>query len=176
MPVDLVIRYLGHGERCSHCGRVRETTRYTLRQGDTQLQQFRLCDACQDKGFAISFNPKPDPVDGVSERRRRIKISRKLEKNVAEDLGGYVTPGSGNQDTKADVRKVGEWRVEHKYTENVKGYNVLVDDLRAIIRHANMAGEWPVMVVKFKRLRRQFAILPYELFLGIVEKLRGGTN
>lgn len=175
MAVDLVIRYLGFGERCSHCGKVRETTRYTLRQGDTQLQQFKLCDGCQDKGFVISFNPnpKPGPVDGVRERRKRVKLSRKLERNVAEDLEGRVTPGSGNKDTKADIRKIGEWRIEHKYTKNVKGYNMLVDDLRAIIRHANMAGEWPAMVVNFQKLKRQFTILPYELFLGIVEKLRG---
>lgn len=173
MAFELVIRYLGFGERCSNCGRTRETTRYTIRQGDALLQQFKLCDACQDKGFAIQFNPKRASAERAGERKRRIRISRKLEKGVAEDLGGRTTPGSGNQDTKADIRKVDEWRIEHKYTESTKGYRVLVEDLSAVIKHANMAGEWPALVLNFRRLGRQFTILPYELFLEIVEKIRG---
>jgi len=60
MAFELVIRYLGFGERCSNCGRVRETTRYTIRQKEAQLQQFKLCDGCQDKGFVIRFDPKSE--------------------------------------------------------------------------------------------------------------------
>jgi len=173
MPFDLVIRYLGFGERCSNCGRVRETTRYTIRQGSTQLQQFKLCDACQDAGFVVNFNPKRASADRANDKKKRIKISRKLEKGVAEDLGGHTTPGSGNRDTKADIRKVDEWRIEHKYTESTRGYRLQVDDLSAVIKHANMAGEWPALILNFRKLERQFAIVPYELFLEIVEKLRG---
>lgn len=174
MELELVIRYLGFGERCSHCGRVRETTKYTLRHGEEQLQQFRLCDACQDQGFSISFRPPNKDRKAIKkEKKRRIKLSRKLEQGVAEDLGGRTTPGSGNRDTKADIRKLDEWRIEHKYTENTASYSLKVNDLRAIIRHANLAGEWPAMVLNFTRIKRQFVILPYELFLGILEKLRG---
>lgn len=173
MPFELVIKYLGFGERCSNCGKVRETTRYTIRQKENLLQQFRLCDACQDTGFVIRFNPKSPRVDTSKDRKRRIKISRKLEKGVAEDLGGHTTPGSGNRDTKADVRKVDEWRIEHKYTDATRGYRLLVDDLSAVIKHANMAGEWPALVLNFRKLKRQFTVLPYELFLEIVEKIRG---
>jgi hypothetical protein len=173
MPFELIIRYLGHGDRCSNCGRSRETTRYTIRQGDDLLQQFKLCDACQDKGFAVQFNPRTPSAERSKDRRRRIKISRKLEKGVAEDLGGHTTPGSGNQDTKSDIRKVDEWRIEHKYTDSVKGYRVQVEDLSTVIKHANMAGEWPALLLNFRKLGRQFAIVPYEWFLEIVEKLRG---
>lgn len=173
MTLELVIRYLGFGERCSSCGRTRETTRYTIRQGDVQLQEFKLCDGCQDKGFVIRFTPKKASTVTSGERRRRIKISRKLEQEVAEDIGGKTQPGSGNQDAKADIRKIDEWRIEHKYTDSVKGYRVQVDDLNTVIKHANMAGEWPSLVLNFRRLGRKFAILPYELFLEIVEKLRG---
>ncbi len=173
MAFELVIRYLGFGDRCSQCGRVRETTRYTIRQSEVLLQQFKLCDACQDAGFVIGFNPKRSSVERAKDKKKRIKISRKLEKGVAEDLEGHTTPGSGNQDTKADIRKVDEWRIEHKYTESTRGYRLLVDDLSAIIKHANMAGEWPALVLNFRKLARQFAIIPYELFLEIVEKLRG---
>ena len=169
MSLELVIRYLGYGERCSNCGRVRETTRYTIRQREVQLQEFRLCDKCQDDGFVIRFNPKSPAAEKARDKKRRIKISRKLEKGVAEDLGGHTTPGSGNQDTKADIRKVDEWRIEHKYTDSVKGYRILVDDLSAVIKHANMAAEWPALVLNFRRLGRQFTVIPYELYLEIVE-------
>lgn len=170
---ELVIRYLGFGESCSNCQRVRETTRYTLRQGETLLQEFRLCDKCQDEGFVIKFTPRKQSVVTSRDRRRRIKISRKLEKGVAEDIGGKVQPGSGNQDAKSDIRKVDEWRIEHKYTESTKGWRLTVDALNAVIKHANLAGEWPAIVLNFRRLNRKFAIVPYELFLELVERLRG---
>lgn len=170
--LELAIHYLGFGESCSSCGRVRETTRYTLRQGEDLLQEFRLCDKCQDDGFAIKFNPRR-PTISKKVRQRRIKISQKLERDVAEDIGGKVQPGSGNQDAKSDIRKVDEWRIEHKYTDSVKGWRLTVDMLNAVIRHANLAAEWPALIITFRRLKRKFAIVPYELFLEMVEKLRG---
>jgi hypothetical protein len=170
--MQLVIRYLGFGKRCSACGRVRETTRYLLKQGDDLLQEFLICDKCQDTGYEIDFQTKRESTTTVNERRRRIKISRKLERGVAEDIGGRVQPGSGNQDAKDDIRKVGEWRIEHKYTESTKGYRLLVESLSTVIRHANLAGEWPALVINFRKLGRKFAVVPYELFLEIVERMR----
>jgi hypothetical protein len=70
------------------------------------------------------------------------------------------------------VRVMGEWRLEHKFTDNVKGYHLLVEDLSTIIKHANMANEWPAMVIAFTKHNRNFAVLPYEVFLEMVEKLR----
>lgn len=176
MNLELVIRYLGFGERCSNCGRVRETTRYTVRQGDDLLQQFLLCDLCQDKGYVIKFTMRTKNEMTKKVRQRRMKLSRRLEQGLAEDMGGHRTPGSGNQDTKADVRVVDEWRLEHKYTESTKGYRILIDDLAAVIRHANMAGEWPALILNFTRMSRKFAIVPFEVFLEIVEKIRVTTG
>jgi hypothetical protein len=170
---ELAIHYLGFGESCSNCGRVRETTRYSLRQGEIQLQEFRLCDKCQDEGFAIKFSPRKQSTTSKKARQRRIKISRELERGVAEDIGGKVQPGSGNQDAKSDIRKVDEWRIEHKYTDSVKGWRLTVEALNTVIRHANMAAEWPALIINFRRLKRKFAVVPYELFLEMVEKLRG---
>lgn len=173
MKLELAIRYVGMGERCSHCGRVKDTTRYTLRQGDELLQQFLLCDDCGDSGYVIQFEPKVKAdTAGRKQRKKRIRISRKLEQGLAADVGGKVQPGSGNQDAKGDVRVFGEWRLEHKYTDSVQGYRVKVDDLSTVIHHANVAGEWPGLVVCFRRLNRMFTVLPYELFQEIVEKLR----
>lgn len=174
--LELFIKYVGFGARCSNCGAVRETTRYSIRRGDDELQSFKLCDRCQDKGFTIKFNPKSKDAMWAADRRRRIKKSRKLEQDLAADMKGKVQPGSGNQDDKADVRVVDEWRMEHKYTESVKGYRLLVSDLARVIQHGNMAGEWPALVLNFVKLKRRFAILPYEVFLEIVEKVRGKTT
>jgi len=170
--LELVVRYCGFGKRCSHCGRVRETTQYEIRQGENRLQEFLLCDACQDKGFVIKFQTKRESAVTKQDRRKQIKISRKLEQGVAQDIGGRTTPGSGNQELKGDVRKVDEWRLEHKYTESTKGYRLEAEDLATVVHHANMAGEWPGLVINFRRLSRQFVVVPYELFLAIVEKMR----
>jgi len=175
MKVELVIRYLGFGRQCSGCGRVRETTRYQIRdQAEHILQEFLLCDGCQDNGYVVEFEParSSSPVT-KQERRRRIKISQKLEKGLALDIGGHTQPGSGNQDAKDDVRKIDEWRVEHKYTESTKGFRLLVDQLAAVVRHANIAGEWPALVITFRRLGRKFAVIPYELFIEIARKTHG---
>lgn len=174
LSLELGIRYVGFGLVCSNCGTVRETTRYVIRNAATEelLQEFLLCDACQDKGFVIRFKPILANV-GDYMRARRVRISQRLERGLAEDVGGKVQPGSGNKDAKGDVRIVGTWRLEHKYTDSLKSYTLLLRDLSAVIRHANLAGEWPAMVLTFRAVSRKFAVLPYELFLEFVERLRG---
>lgn len=176
MNVELVVRYLGYGERCSGCGRTKETTRFTIRKGEQLLSQYLLCDACQDKGYVVKFTIPDERPDGKQARKRRVKLSRKLETGVAQDIGGHTTAGSGNQDEKADIRKIDEWRIEHKYTKSVMGYRLETKQLDTVIRHANMTGEYPAMVIDFRRLARRFVVLPYETFLEIVEKLRGSTT
>ena len=174
MKVELVIRYVGKGLRCNSCGLMKETTRYQLRDMKTEqpLEEFLLCDGCQDQGFAIGFNTAfNSPTEYL--RARRIRRSEVMESELAKDVSGKRQPGSGNQDEKADVRVMGEWRLEHKFTDKVKGYHLKVSDLSAIIRHANMANEWPAMVISFTRLKRKFTVIPYEVFLEMMEKLRG---
>jgi hypothetical protein len=174
MKVELVIRYVGKGLNCNSCGRRRESTLYQLRNTRTEelLEEFQLCDQCQDRGFSIGFNTSfKDPKDYLAARRN--KLSAVMEHQLARDVRGKRQPGSGNQDEKADVRVMGDWRIEHKFTENIKGYHLAVEDLSTIIRHANMANEWPALVVAFSKLNRKFAVLPYEVFLELVEKIRG---
>ncbi len=173
MRVELVIRYVGKGLVCNGCGRRRETTRYQLRNLKTgdPLEEFQLCDQCQDKGFSIAFNTSfKDPKDYLAARRNRR--SEVMETELARDVRGKRQPGSGNQDEKGDVRVMGEWRLEHKFTDNVKGYHLQVEDLATIVRHANLANEWPAMVIAFAKLGRKFTVVPYEVFLDLVEKAR----
>lgn len=174
MRVELVIRYVGKGLTCNGCGKRKETTLYQLRNIKTEqlLEEFQVCDQCQDRGFVIGFSTNfQNPKDYLA--ARRVQRSEKMENQLAREVHGRRQPGSGNQDAKADVRVLGEWRLEHKFTDNVKGYHLLVDDLSAVIRHANMANEWPAMVVAFSKLGRKFTVVPYEVFLEMVEKLRG---
>jgi hypothetical protein len=174
MELELGIRFVGYGLSCTNCGKIKETTRYVLRDAKTEyvMQDIRLCDKCQDRGFLIKFRPvKIGVIDQM--RARRVKISRQFESALAQDMHGRVQPGSGNQDAKADVRVLGEWRLEHKYTDSVKSYSLKVSDLAAVVKHANMVGELPTLVVSFRRIARKFAVLPYEVFLEIVEKIRG---
>ena len=176
--LELFLKYVGHGLKCMKCGRVRETTRINLRQGDETLQEFRICDACLNKGVVIKFTPKTvesrrQKLRSKKDRKRRVSLSRQKEKALAADVGGEVQPGSGNmKGAGADVRRVGEWRLEHKFTDSKSGFRVTVDMLDAVIRHGNMAQEWPGLVFNFNKLNRSFVTLPYEVFLELVERVR----
>jgi hypothetical protein len=108
---------------------------------------------------------------GEKRRRKRInKISRRLEAGVARDVGGYVTPGSGNRDDKNDVRKFGQWRIEHKFTDNSKSYSLTVQTMNSVVEHAELTGERPALVLDFRKLAKRFVVLTYDTFLEIVEK------
>ena len=76
----------------------------------------------------------------------------------------------------ADVRRVDEWRLEHKYTDSLTGFRITVDMLDAVIRHANTMGEWPGLIFNFNKLKRSFVALPYEVFLELVERVRGKSG
>jgi hypothetical protein len=182
MSFKLFIKYLGEGYRCSNCGLLRSSTKYQLRlENDDKIAEFRLCDACQDKGYEVRFTPKEArdiAARDVQERRdrlmrkRRVKLSRRLETGLAVDVGGRTTPGSGNtKHAKDDVRVMDKWRLEHKFTDHLTQYSLKVADLAAVVRHANLAGEWPALVLAFRKLQRSFVVIPYELFLWVVEIL-----
>jgi hypothetical protein len=174
VELELGIRYIGFGLSCYSCGKVRETTRYVLRDAQSGfiLQDSRLCDQCQDKGHVIKFSV--DSNDGQAAKRsaRRVKLSRAMERGLAYDVGGVVQPGSGNQDDKDDVRVYKDWRFEHKYTDSNKNFRLEAADLAAVARHAKMVGEKPALVLNFRKLGKRFVTLPYDLFLEIMEKIK----
>jgi hypothetical protein len=172
--VELIVRFIGFGKQCSGCGKLRSTTRYTLRKTKSHelIQQFLLCDVCVAHGYVVEFVMRDAPaVSPKSERRKRIRISRDLEYGVALDIGGKVQPGSGNKDDKADVRVPGKWRIEHKYTDNISGYNMKISDLKALIGYASQAGELPALVTTFRTAGNlKFATIPYDVFIRLMEK------
>jgi hypothetical protein len=181
--LTILVRYLGSGYKCSHCGRVRESTRYQVRgERGKVLSDFRLCDECQDKGYELKVTvadvEQAFAVISNSERRerllrkRQVRLSRQLETGVANDISGHVMPGSGNTThAKADIRKMDQWRLEHKYTDSKSGYRLNVVDLAAVVDHANRFREWPGLIINFRKLARSFVVIPYELFLWVAEIL-----
>lgn len=96
---------------------------------------------------------------------RRIRNSRSQERRVARDLGGRVTPGSGNQwHAKNDVRAPG-WSVECKTTEK-ESYRLKAADLRAAEREALLNNRDMCFVVEIQGA--SWAVIPYATFLSLL--------
>jgi len=180
---SLIIKFIGNGYSCSRCGRMRPSTHYRFMDNDEQqMASFKLCDECQDRGYEVVLTPR-NPMQekkSISDferkqrliKKRQVRLSRELETGYAEAIGGKTMPGSGNgPHAKADIRKMGQWRLEHKFTDSKAGLRVLVADLISVMEHANMFGEWPGLIVNFRKLGRSFVMIPYELFLWVVEIL-----
>jgi Holliday junction resolvase len=78
------------------------------------------------------------------------KRSTYQEREVAKRTGSRLTSGSGNQSVKGDCRKRGIVRIECKTTSS-KSFTVTLDMLNKLETAANIAGEYPVLVVEFLR-------------------------
>lgn len=74
--------------------------------------------------------------------------SPKLEKKLAERVGGRRTSGSGNKREKGDVRKKGIARLEHKATQN-KSFSVTREMLEKITLAGMGSNEVPAMIIEF---------------------------
>lgn len=106
------------------------------------------------------------------ETKRRVKLSRKLESEVAEQIGGSAQPASGSSRLpgfKGDIRRMGEWRVEHKFTEALRSFNLKLTDLAHIIGIATEANENPALIVDFRRVGEAFAVIPFTLFTELID-------
>jgi hypothetical protein len=105
------------------------------------------------------------------------KLSKKQERRIAEDVGGRTQPGSGcSPRAKGDVRKLGELRIEAKYTK-ARSYSLHLDDLRKILSECG-EGEIATLVVDFLdpqsgRTTDSWAVVPYEDW---IEKVRNASS
>lgn len=80
---------------------------------------------------------------GVSHRRSKLQ-----EREIAERVQGKITPGSGNQREKGDVRVKGILRIECKTTQ-CKSFSITRDMISKIEDAALPHGEIPAIVVEF---------------------------
>jgi hypothetical protein len=76
------------------------------------------------------------------------KHAPRQEQALAKRVGGAVTPGSGNQEVKGDVRVKSVVRLECKCTE-AKSFTVTRAMVDAITEAAETSGELPVIQVEF---------------------------
>lgn len=83
-------------------------------------------------------------------RSYQQKRSRLQETRIAEEVGGRAQVGSGSAwNAKSDVRKMGDLRVEAKFTASLS-YRLKLDDLLKIRDEAIKGGlETPVMQIEF---------------------------
>jgi hypothetical protein len=96
---------------------------------------------------------------------RRIKNSRSQERRVAEDVGGRVTPGSGNQwHSKNDVIAPG-WSIECKTTEK-ESFRLTAEALRLAHRNALVDQREMAFVVEIQG--SSWVVLPYATFLSLL--------
>lgn len=106
----------------------------------------------------------PDYAAGARPPTKAMKkLSQKQERRNAEMLGGRTQPGSGSSNrAKGDVRKLGEWRGESKFTF-AKSYSLELDTLAKIASECG-TGEKPVLFLDYKdkttsRTKGKFVIM-----------------
>lgn len=171
--LELRIVALHYGLRCGVCKQIGDNYRVQVRQENKVVCQIQICAGCLDgKVFFKTFQLlKEDNPIKRRQAQQRIKDSRKLEAEVAKDMGGKTQAGSGGtriKGCKGDIRKMGQWLLEHKFTDSVKSWRLLLGDLAKIVSLATEAGEWPGLIIDFRTAREAFAIIPYALFLELV--------
>ena len=84
-----------------------------------------------------------------ADRAPGFNRAREQETKVANLFRGERIKGSGNGDTKGDVRVRGVTRIECKTTTK-ESYSLRLKDMDTISRAAVGAGEIPAMVIQFE--------------------------
>lgn len=177
MSKELVMRIepRKYGRRCHVCNKMGYATGFQLWQKNELLRNVWICDACLGTSIAAPVTLQRDATeDPVRAKilKDRIKTSRKMEAALAERVGGKAQPASGSSRLsgfKGDVRKVGSWRIEHKFTRSLKSWTLHFGDLAKIMKVAMDAGEYPALVLEMASARGSFAIIPLTLFLEMVD-------
>lgn len=98
--------------------------------------------------------------------RRGKRISLQQEKRAAADLGGKTMAASGatRMGGGADVRVMGNTRLECKFTENDR-YTLKFEELEKLRKQATKTLEFPVMQFAFRETTgrfTQYAVIPWD--------------
>jgi len=171
--VKLLTFPIDYGKRCAVCKQVKETLLFRVDKNNYPIGSMRVCYGCLQKSpIQKSIDlPKEDNPIRRRERQKQNKLSRKLEEQVAEDVGGRAQPGSGGsriKGFKGDIRRMGSWLMEHKFTKGIRGWTLRLGDLAKIVGLATEAGEYPALIIDFVTAGEAFAVIPYALFLEMI--------
>ena len=83
----------------------------------------------------------------MNKQAKNKRVSRRLEKKVANDIGGRWSPSSGAVGDKGDVRLKGRYRIEHKFTKKPV-YSLKLADLDKVESEC-YGEEKPAFVIAF---------------------------
>jgi hypothetical protein len=144
--------------------------------------RFSLCTAClgdYNLDFTVEIETKKKVDKALSETAKtRLKTSKRLEEKLAKRVGGKRQPGSGNSNLpgfKSDVRKMGEWRFEHKYTNSLRNYDFRLDIMSKLLNETS-PSEKPALVVEFAKLNESFAIMPLSTLLELLDEIENNKR
>lgn len=111
------------------------------------------------------------------ENARRQRISRKQEREMAKELSGVVTIGSGNKAMKGDVyggnadagqRIMAECKATEKRSISVK-----LDWLEKLVKEARESGREPVLLLRFDAAKQfgahDWALLPKDRYIELLQ-------
>jgi len=102
---------------------------------------------------------------GGDEIKKRIKRSRKQEKNTAERYKGSRNAGSGAGWLRKNDVRTHEFLIENKFTDNKKQYAVKLKDMKEVRQQAILEDRIPVM--QFEVGGSRFVVLYEDDFLEI---------
>jgi hypothetical protein len=161
---------MSYGKRCHACKKVSKLVAFQVWQGDKLRRNVQLCEVCMGSGVEseVSLEHEDHNPLKAKEQKKRLKRSRNMEAKLAEKMSGKAQPASGSSRIpgfKGDVRKMGSWRVEHKFTDATKAWTLKLADLAKIVSLAMEANEYPALVIEFAKAHESFAIIPLTLFL-----------
>lgn len=175
VQLSLCVSAESFGQRCVACKDVVETKKIEILRGKKREGVAYLCERCiaEGKALELEIDLGADPVRSKA-AKKRIKDSRAMEEAAAERLGGRAQPASGSSRLtgfKGDIRKLGEWRCEHKFTDALKSYTLHLRDLAHIVGIAMEANEHPALILEFRKVGESFAVLPFQLFLEMINEV-----
>jgi hypothetical protein len=87
------------------------------------------------------------------EQKRRLKKSRKQEKQTADRYKGSRNAGSGAGWMRKNDVRTDKLLIENKFTDNVKGYSVKVKDMNELRKQALMENRIPVLQIEIGGVR-----------------------
>lgn len=159
-----------YGAACDACEKVSGTVSVRVLYGGRRMSEGNVCQACLAATVDLETEMDVDvPRPGHSTRAYGAE-SRRLEKVSARDLRGAAQPGSGCSRAagyKGDIRKTGQWRIEHKFTNNTGSFRLQLADMTKIARQTD-ATELPALIVEFRRYEERFVVIPFGVFKEVV--------